>query len=82
MEEPRSWIVGPETNGNIVASTSNIDNIALDGVVVVVDAAASTSDHAEGMTVKMEWMLQYEESERFKRSQRRHSLGQRCQKLG
>jgi hypothetical protein len=57
MHDPRASIIGTEPDGDVVACTSEADNIALNGVGEVVGAAAGTPDDAEGMAVQVNGVL-------------------------
>lgn len=63
MKEPWARIVSLEPNNDSVVASPGINNIALDGVLIVSGVASCTSDHAEGMTVEMEGMLNQEFSQ-------------------
>lgn len=54
MHDPRPCVVGPESNGHIVARTSSAHNIALDGVRIVVNRAPGAAHNAERMSVQMD----------------------------
>jgi len=56
MQEPRSRIIGFESNSNVVIGTTGAHNIALDGVVEVVISHSSASHDAESMAMEMERM--------------------------
>ena len=47
VEEPGSGVVGGETDGNIVASTTSVDNITNDGIDVVGSSLTSTANNVE-----------------------------------
>lgn len=56
MQEPWAVVVSDKANGDVVASVSNGDDVAADGVLVVVYRASGASNDREGMTMKMERM--------------------------
>lgn len=47
MKEPRSWVVGIETNSDVVSSRANIDSITKDGVNKVRSGLTGTTDDME-----------------------------------
>jgi hypothetical protein len=50
MEDPRTRVVGEESNGGIASNVTDADNITHDRVdIVVVSIDACTLHHAEGM---------------------------------
>ena len=49
MEEPRSWVVGDEADGDFVSVITDVDDIATNGIHKVVGAISCASDHAEGV---------------------------------
>ena len=53
MENPRSWVVGGEPNGHVVTGDTSRDDITADGVVVVVDRAASAANNGEFVLLKV-----------------------------
>lgn len=58
VQEPRTRIVCREPEGNIVRSTSDVDNIAPDRVIVVIFSATSHADDVEVVSVQMHRMLE------------------------
>lgn len=49
MQEPRAVVISDKANGDVVASVSNGDYVAADGVLVVVHRASGASNDREGM---------------------------------
>ena len=48
VEEPRAWIVGVEADGRLVAgSRANVDDIATDGIGIVIGTISGTANHRE-----------------------------------
>ena len=47
VEEPGSGVVSGETDGNIVASATSVDNITNDGIDVVGSSLTSTANNVE-----------------------------------
>jgi hypothetical protein len=54
MHEPRSGVVSLETDGNVVAGSTQADNVTTRRVVVVVIGLTSRANNVKGVTVKME----------------------------
>ena len=48
---PRSCVVRCETDSYVIASAPNRNNISAHGIIEIVDGAASTADHIEGMLI-------------------------------
>lgn len=57
MHDPRSRVVSSEADGNVVTRHTNVDDVALDGIHVVVSIASSATDDVECMAVKVKRML-------------------------
>lgn len=53
MQEPRAVVVSDKANGDVVASISDGDDVAADGVLIVVHRASGTSNDREGMLEKL-----------------------------
>jgi hypothetical protein len=49
VKEPRTGVVGHKSEGDVVQSGTDVDDVATNGVDVVVLAATGTSDHIEYM---------------------------------
>ena len=47
MQEPRTGVIGDETDGGISGFLSSRDRISADGIDKVVPRSARTSDHRE-----------------------------------
>ena len=47
MQNPRSRVIGSETNGDVVVSISEADDISLNRVGVVIGGASSAANHAK-----------------------------------
>jgi len=74
MQEPRTWVIGFEANGNVIAWTANADYIPNDGIVVVVIRAVRTADNGEIMAVKMERMGSASNIQRWQ-AELNHAIG-------
>lgn len=57
MKDPRSRIVSPEANSDIVSKVSGVYYIAADRVDEVVLLTPGDSDNVERMTMEMHWVL-------------------------
>lgn len=57
MHDPRSRVVRSEADGNVVTRHTNVDDVTLDGVYVVVSVAPSATNDIECMTMKVERVL-------------------------
>ena len=53
MQEPGTGIVGLESDGNVVTSGTDVDDITTRGVGVVVDVGASAANDIEDVTVQV-----------------------------
>ena len=58
VHNPRAGVISAETNGNVVTSSADADDVALDRVDEVVGAAAGATDDVEGMSVQMDRVLE------------------------
>ena len=58
MQEPRSRVVRFETECNIITRVANVDDIATDRICEVVRGTTCDPYHVESVTVKMERMLE------------------------
>jgi hypothetical protein len=64
MHNPRASVVCAETDGNIVTSCTNANDVALNRVNEVVRAAAGAADDVESVSMQMDGVLkQYDETE-------------------
>jgi len=54
VEEPRSSIIGHESEGYVVARETGVNDVADNGVVVVVHGAAGAADDMEVVAVQVE----------------------------
>lgn len=57
VQDPRARVVGSEPDSNIIASYTHCDDVALDGVHVVIGITACTPDDVEDVAVKVERVL-------------------------
>jgi hypothetical protein len=57
VHNPRTGVIRLEPDGNVIGSGANADDIALNGVHVVVDIAPSASNDTEDVTVQVDWVL-------------------------
>lgn len=64
MEEPRAGVVSLESDSDIVTCTADVNDIADDGVDVVVSATAGTSNDVEIVTVQVEGMTTTDDTTR------------------
>lgn len=61
MHDPGTCIIGFEAYSNVVRRRgSSVNDVAFDGVDIIVIRAPSTPDHGESMSVKVNWMLKYD----------------------
>ena len=48
VEEPRSWVVGVKADGRLIAGRrANVDDIATDGIGIVIGTVSGTANHRE-----------------------------------
>ena len=57
VQEPRTSIIGSETDSDIIRGRPNVYDIASNRIVVVVLITACNPDDIEAMTMKMHRML-------------------------
>lgn len=57
MEEPRAWVVRFETEGDVVARSTNIHRVAADGVDEIVLGTTSDAYNIKGMAVQVEGVV-------------------------
>ena len=57
VEEPRSGIVGDETNRDVIPSSTNTHDITKNGVVKVVGRVTGAAHHMEVVAMQMNRML-------------------------
>lgn len=57
VHDPRSRVVRSEADGNVVTRHTNVDDVALDGIYVVVGIAPSAADDIERVAMKVERVL-------------------------
>ena len=53
MHDPRTSVIGSESNRNIVTGTANTNHITPNRVCIIVRRAASTAHDAEGVLMKL-----------------------------
>jgi hypothetical protein len=58
VHDPWAWVIGLEPNSDIVRSVPDVDDVALDGVSVVVGGTSGTANDAEGVAVEMDRVLE------------------------
>ena len=58
VEEPRAGIISEESDRDVIARVPDAHDIAFDGIVEVISAAAGAPDDVEGVSVQVNRVLE------------------------
>ena len=58
VHDPRARVISLEPNGDVISCIPYADDVALNGVSIIVGRTSGTANDAEGVAVKMNGMLE------------------------